>query len=103
MTKRSADHDRNAVTNKVDALQGIKIWMVTQGINAREISKMYGRSEQFISLFLNRKKASRRLVKYLVQEGCPREYFEGGKVADVCIGLDCGAYNNFQVESNFKE
>ena len=78
MTKKDTDHDRNAA--KKNALRGIRIWMAARGVNARKISMGYGRSEQFISLFLQRRRASKGLVDYLVSEGCPKEYFQGGRI-----------------------
>ncbi|MBU0971005.1 MAG: hypothetical protein KKC20_10185 [Proteobacteria bacterium] len=65
----------------MNALKGIKIWMVIKGLNARKIAKKSGRSEPFVSLFLKGDRTSQGLVDYLVNEGCPEEHFKNGKVA----------------------
>lgn len=62
-------------------LQKIKIWMITAGINASFIADEYGCSEAFVSLFFSRKRMSKKLVDYLIDKGCPEEYFENGKIA----------------------
>lgn len=65
----------------MDALQGIKIWMIQKKVNARSLAKKYGCSESFMSQFLNKNQASKKLVAYLTKEGCPEEYFKNGRVA----------------------
>jgi len=65
---------------EVDALQGIKIWMIQKKVNASSLAKKYGCSESFMSQFLNKDRPSKKLVTYLTEEGCPEEYFKNGRV-----------------------
>ena len=62
-------------------IQDIKIWMIKKELNNRKLAKQYGRNEAFVSLFLNRKRTSQKLVDYLTKEGCPEKCFKNGRVA----------------------
>lgn len=59
----------------------VKIWMMTNGIKAREIADQRDCSESLVSRFLNGKKTSQPLVDLLIEKGCPKKYFKNGKLA----------------------
>jgi len=59
----------------------IKIWMMKQGINNRQVARGYGCSEPPVSLFLQGKRTSKGLQAHMIKLGCPREFFNNGRVA----------------------
>ena len=58
----------------------VRIWMIQTGIRPSDISIGHGCKPSFITNFLKGKRASQPLVNYLVEKGCPKENFEGGKI-----------------------
>ena len=65
----------------MNTLKGIKIWMIEKEVNASSLAKEYGCSESFMSQFLNKDRPSKKLVVYLIDEGCPEKYFNNSSVA----------------------
>lgn len=68
------------ITGKVNVLE-MKIWMLKNNLTGRQIAKGYGCSEPVVSDFLRGGRSSTGLVKYLLEKGCPEEYFNKGRVA----------------------
>ncbi len=60
----------------------VKVWMMEKGIKNKDIAKGYGVSESFAGRFLKGRGVSQGLTDYLVKQGCPREYFSSGRIAN---------------------
>lgn len=63
-------------------MTGLRVWtwMKVTKIKATDIADEYGCGDGFVSRFLNGTKTSQGLVDHLVKKGCPKSYFENGKV-----------------------
>ena len=59
----------------------LRIWMLRNNINMIKIAKGYGSGRAFVSQFIQGQKTSKGLAKFIIDMGCPEEYFKDGKLA----------------------
>jgi predicted XRE-type DNA-binding protein len=52
----------------------IKAWMVLNGISQADIGRELGIPRQNVCAFIKGNRESRKVLNYLIEKGCPREY-----------------------------
>lgn len=52
----------------------IKAWMVLNGISQADIGRELGIPRQNVCAFIKGNRESRKVLGYLIEKGCPREY-----------------------------
>ena len=58
----------------------IRVWMMRNGLTMTDIGESYGAGYRFVSQFVRGIKTSKGLEKFMVDMGCPAEYFDRGRV-----------------------
>jgi hypothetical protein len=64
----------------------VKVWMVRNGLNMSRVARMYGCGRAMVHQLIQGQKTSKGLVDFMVNLGCPAEYFDGGRIAGASEG-----------------
>ena len=61
-----------------------KIWMLGADIGGKQLAAEYGKTEAFVSQFINKGKKSKPFVAFLIEKkGCPEKWFCNGRLMEV--------------------